>query len=158
MTDLVVPDMEDTQRLWRAFCRATGAATLGAVEAFGDSAAMADELLALVLTGTKRATAGLVSDVERAGEPLPEVGGHWIAVDGTGAARCVLRTTEIRIGPLDSVDEAFAWDEGEGDRTRAWWLQAHRRYFRRHGERTGTPFDEAAERVVFERFDVVWPR
>ena len=27
------------------------------------------------------------------------------------------RTTEVTIKPLSQVDEAFAWDEGEGDRT-----------------------------------------
>ena len=31
---------------------------------------------------------------------------------------------EVMIKPLSEVDEAFAWDEGEGDRTRDWWLAA----------------------------------
>ena len=41
------------------------------------------------------------------------------------------------IKPLPQVDEAFAWDEGEGDRTREWWLDAHRRYFARQAMREG---------------------
>ena len=38
--------------------------------------------------------------------------------------------TQVTIKPLSQVDEAFAWDEGEGDdRTRDWWLAAHRPLF-----------------------------
>ncbi|MCW2800128.1 MAG: hypothetical protein JWQ70_1600 [Aeromicrobium sp.] len=44
------------------------------VEAFGDSAAMADDLLGFVLDGPKRATAGFVEDFAIDNEPLPVVG------------------------------------------------------------------------------------
>ena len=55
----------------------------------------------------------------------------------------MLRTVEIRVGTLGTVDADVAWDEGEGegDRTHAWWLDAHRRFFVRQGERDGSPFD-----------------
>jgi uncharacterized protein YhfF len=118
---------------------------------------LADELLALVLAGTKRATAGLVADFVADGTPLPRPGEHWVVLDGRCAPAAVLRTTEARAGLLDSVDEAFAFDEGEGDRTRDDWLRGHRTYFCRVAEAAGTTFDEAAEQVVFERFALVWP-
>jgi uncharacterized protein YhfF len=54
------------------------------------------------------------------------------------------------------VDEAFAWDEGEGERTREWWLDAHRAYMRRVFARRGLEYDDRRD-VVFERFAVVWP-
>lgn len=127
-----------------------------AVDRFGDSAALTDELLGLVLAGTKRATAGLVADFAAAGEPLPRIGGHWVACDGAGTPRCVLRTTELRLGRLDSVDDAFAWDEGEDDRTRASWLREHERYFRRTQAARGEEWSDDLE-VLFERFRVVWP-
>ena len=126
------------------------------VEQFGDHAALADELLDLVLAGTKRATAGLVVDFAHQGEPLPRIGGHWVACDGSGVPRCVLRSVELRIGRLDSVDDSFAWDEGEGDRTRDDWLRGHRRYFTRTCAARGEQFTEEHE-VLFERFRVVWP-
>ena len=125
-------------------------------EQFGDHAALADELLDLVLAGTKRATAGLVADFAHEGEPLPRIGGHWIACDGDGRPRAVLRSTELRVGRLDSVDDAFAGDEGEGDRTRASWLEAHLRYFTRTLAARGRAWDDDLE-VVFERFRVVHP-
>jgi hypothetical protein len=66
------------------------------------------------------------------------------------------RTTEVTTKPLVEVDEAFAWDEGEGDRTRKWWFDAHRRYFARQAARDGF---EAGDDIVtvFERFEVVGP-
>jgi uncharacterized protein YhfF len=125
------------------------------VERFGDSREMADELLGLVLAGRKRATAGSIADFEREGVPLPARGTVWIVADGDGNPRAVLRTTDVRVGPLSSVDDAFAWDEGEGDRTRAWWLDAHERYFRRTIEAAGDEFTTDMP-TVFERFEVAY--
>lgn len=125
------------------------------VVAFGDSPEMADELADLVLHGPKRATAGLLRDFDH--EPMPVLGGHVVFVGGDGTPRGIWRTTEVRIGPLDSVDDAFAWDEGEGDRTRDDWLDGHRRFFARQAEREGFAFSDDIE-TVFERFDLVWPR
>jgi uncharacterized protein YhfF len=123
-------DRHAASAMWRDYAATLSAPPLDepTVERFGDGAALADELLGLVLAGTKRATAGLVEDFAADGEPLPRIGGHWIACDGAGVPRCVLRSTELRLGLLDSVDDAFAWDEGEGDRCRASWLRGHERY------------------------------
>ena len=142
--------MTDLPRLWHEFVEAHPefAGESPEVEPFGDTPEMADRLGRLVLAGTKRATAGPVE------EGVPPDGAHWVLLDGRGEAVAVIRTTEIRIGRLDSVDDAFAWDEGEGDRTRDWWLDAHRGYFRRRLPHV-TDFD--ALPTVFERFTVVWP-
>lgn len=126
-----------------------------AVEQFGDSPALADELLELVLHGPKRATAGSLAAYEHEGAPLPAVGDHWVVVDGSGRPRVVLRTAEVRVGPLSSVDDAFARDEGEGDRTRATWLADHEAYFRRELASLDLRFDPDMP-TVFERFDVVY--
>jgi uncharacterized protein YhfF len=126
------------------------------VECFGDSVELADELIDLVLHGPKRATAGLVADFAHEGEPLPRIGGHWVTCDGSGAPRAVLRSTELRIGVIESVDDAFAWDEGEGDRSREDWLLGHRGYFTRTCAARGETFTDEHE-IVFERFRVVWP-
>ena len=126
------------------------------VEAFGDSVELADELIALVLHGPKRATAGLVADYLRDAEPLPRIGGHWVVCDGSGTPKAILRTYELRVGPVISVDDAFAWDEGEGDRSRDDWLRAHRDFFTRTCQAAGRPYDDGLE-AVFERFRLVWP-
>jgi len=76
--------------------------------------------------------------------------------DGEGRPRFIWRTTEVMIKPLSQVDEKFAWDEGEGDDTREWWLAAHRRSFARQAAREGFHL-KGDPLVVFERFEVVWP-
>lgn len=148
----------EVRAFWAAF-RAAGGPAHDEYDlvSFGDSPAMADELAALVLNGPKRATAGLLRDFTVGGEAMPRVGGHAVVVDGTGRPVLVWRTTEVRVGPLSSVDEMFAWDEGEGDRTRADWLDGHTRFFKRQAEREGFEFRADIE-TVFERFTVVWPR
>lgn len=126
------------------------------IERFGDHAELTDELLGLVVDGPKRATAGLVAEFAAAGEPLPRVGSHWIACDSTGRPRVVLRSVELRVGPFTSVDERFAFDEGEGDRSLESWRAGHRDYWTRVGAALGIEWTEAHD-IVFERFEVVWP-
>lgn len=145
-----------TDEMWEAYTGATGRGGDYTVGAFGDHPQLVDELLALVLDGTKRATAAAVREFELVGEPLPRAGDHFVVLDSAGTPRCICRTTEVRIGPLSSVRPAFAWDEGEGDRTREDWLHEHSRYFDRVAEHAGIDLPEDVE-VAFERFAVVWP-
>jgi uncharacterized protein YhfF len=122
---------------------------------FGDSAEMADHLLALILSGTKRATAGAVADYEAEGSPIPKIGDLWLACDGEGEPRALLSTTEVRVGALDSVDAEFAWDEGEGDRSVEFWLRVHQEFFERRLRASGLAFASRMP-VVFERFEIVF--
>lgn len=139
-----MPDLAEVRRH-------TGHEVVGSF-AFGDSPDLADELLAYVTAGTKRATAGDVAALATADEPFPEPGQRWAVLDGSGALRYVIETVEATRGTLASVTPAFAWDEGEDDRTREHWLEGHRRYFRRQD----VPDPDRLE-VAFERFRVVWP-
>lgn len=158
LTPLPEPDPGLLAAFWRRCVVSLGldATTAQPVaECFGDTVELADKLIALVVDGPKRATAGGVADFEADNEPLPVVGGHMIATDGLMRPRAVIETTEVRVGPLSLVDDAFAWDEGEGDRTRACWLDSHTRYFRRRYESLGLEFSPDLA-VVFERFSVVY--
>jgi uncharacterized protein YhfF len=49
-------------------------------------------------------------------------------LDREGRPRFIWRTTVVMIKPLSQVDE------GEGDRTRDWWIAAHRPLFRSTSE------------------------
>jgi uncharacterized protein YhfF len=147
---------EAVERFWQAFRTAAGTRDGYDVVSFDDSPETATELAELVVDGRRRATAALLRQLSPDGEPLPIIGGYVVLVDGHGRPRAIWRTKELRLGPLVSVDEAFAWDEGEGDRTRASWLDAHRAFFGRLAERGGFALDDDIE-TVFERFEVVWP-
>ena len=97
--------------------------------AFGDGPALADELLDLVMKGVKTATC---STEDEPNTSMP--GERWIVLDGRGEPACVIETTEVSYRRFSDVDAAFAYEEGEGDRSLAYWRDAHRRYFGRQGK------------------------
>lgn len=148
----------DAERFAADYRIATGDDTpVAGAFGFGDTPEMADELAELVRTGPKRATAGAVVEFEADGEALPEAGQLWLIHDGSGKPVCLTRSTEVRRGPLEAtLDPAFAWDEGEGDRTHEDWLAGHTRYWTRTLARVGASFTPDLD-VVLERFEVVWP-
>ena len=113
----------------------------------GDSPEVADALLALILAGPKRATACLMRDVETGGKMMARVGGHVVVLDGQDRPRAIWRTWTVEVKPLDEVDAAFAWDEGEEERTREDWLTMHVRYFQRRAAAEGIGFRPAMPTV-----------
>ena len=150
-------DMAAAHGFWRSFKQMHGLDdSLEFADAFqfGDSFELANELADLVVNGPKRATCGTIAELEAANEAVPAVGDYWVACDGSGRPAAIIRTTDVRVGPLSSVDDRFAWDEGEGDRTRAHWLDAHTRCFTRALAAMGQEMHPDIE-VVFERFEVV---
>ena len=139
---------------WAVFAAATGVDGPYAAWGFGDDDKpdLMTELGLLVRDGPKRATTSRVEDYAPGGEPLPTVGDHSVILDGGGRPLCIIRTSAIEVRPFGEVDEAFAWDEGEGDRTLADWRRAHEWYFATIGD----PVTDATP-VVLERFVKVWP-
>lgn len=115
--------------------------------AFGDSPALADSLLALVLEGRKRATCGALRDFDPGGEPMPEKGRRDVVLDGQGRPACVIETTDVSICHFDDVSEDFAAAEGEGPY--ADWREGHIAYFTRNGGWSGDM------ELVCERFEVI---
>ena len=111
---------------------------------FGDSPELADELAALVLSGIKTATCWAASD-----GASTQVGKRMVVLSGSGEPVAVIETVELTQRRFSDVDAAFAYDEGEGDRSLAFWRRAHRRYFTRLGQ--------FAENMLLycERFQVV---
>jgi len=155
--DIAPADQRAVEAMWASYVADSGYdGPLVMAFAFGDSAEMADELGLLVLHGPKRATAELVQAFAAQDAPLPRAGDRCVVLGGDGRPLAVVRTTDVRVGPLSSVDDRFAWDEGEGDRTRAWWLDAHTRFFSRQCTAMGLTFSDDIG-VVFERFELVWP-
>jgi uncharacterized protein YhfF len=123
----------------------------------GTNVALATELADLVVDGPKRATTTLLRDFETGAQPVfPKPGDFWVLVDCWGHPLCVVQTTQVQLTAFADVDEAFAWDEGEGDRSLAWWREAHFDYFSRQAAIEGFVFDERSM-VVLERFTVIWP-
>ena len=56
---------------------------------------------------------------------------------------------------MAEVGAEFAFEEGEGDRSLAWWLEAHRAFWRREAEREGFEYSDDLD-VCCERFELAW--
>lgn len=115
--------------------------------AFGDSPALADELLALVLSGAKRATCDSLA--ARQADVMPTVGEVSVILDGAGRPACAIETTDVEIMRFGDVSAVFAAEEGEGDLSLDYWRAAHRGYFQRQGT-----YSEDMQ-VVCERFKLL---
>ncbi|MCB1251688.1 MAG: ASCH domain-containing protein [Austwickia sp.] len=121
--------------------------------AFGATPQQADQLLALVLAGTKTGTASALWDYEADAEPLPTAGMLSIILDGGGHPKALVRTDDVQIVPFAQVSEEHAYAEGEADRTLASWRDIHRRFFTEHATHDRGFAEDMP--VVLERFSVL---
>ncbi len=148
------------QRFWRAYLETLPEGSPAHDETyeawtFGDGPELADELGALVLNGRKTATCFALWEVEAGEETMARVGGKSVILDGRDEPICVIETTEVTVRRFDEVDDGFAREEGEGDRSLEYWRGAHRRYFERSLPEIGRSFSEDMP-LVCERFRVIY--
>ena len=123
---------------------------------FGYTPQTADKLGKLVLNGIKTATSSLAWAYEREAELYPMVGGYCVILDGSGHPICIIQTTEVNVVPFNEVDKDHAYQEGEGDRSLAFWRKVHWKFFTAECESLGiAPNDEMP--VVCEKFKLVFP-
>ncbi|MFM7719330.1 MAG: ASCH domain-containing protein, partial [Actinomycetota bacterium] len=80
----------------------------------GTPGEMRARLNALILAGTKRATAGLLAEYVREGEPVEHVGELLALVDDELRRIATLRVTRVELSRFADVPDAFAIAEGEG--------------------------------------------
>jgi len=152
--------MTSAEQLWAAFLEerpgVAGPGDTYSAWHFCDNQADADELVELVLSGRKRATAGALWSYDAEDEPLPQVGDFSVVTDWSGVARCIIRTVTVEVVAFDAVSEEFAAAEGEGDGSLTYWRDAHRAAFSRELGASGrSPRPDMP--VVCERFEVVFP-
>ena len=122
--------------------------------AFGDNPVLADELLALVLAGTKTGTSSALADYDAEDTPMPVVGELSIILDGAGHPAALIRTTDVQVVAFDDVDADFAAAEGEDDRSLESWRTEHTKYFLRTLDLDALPADF---QIVTERFELLYP-
>ncbi len=87
-----------------------------------------ERLAALIMAGRKRAT---VWDAKDENPTAP--GMQWV-VTVKERPVAVIETVRVQRRSFDSIDAAFAFEEGEGDRTLAFWRATHESFFRSEGD------------------------
>jgi len=149
---------DQIEAFWLDYQRAGSVQVEGfSATAFGHSRAVADELAALVRSGDKRAHATLERDFEAEGDDLPRPGEHIVILDGRGMPQAIVRITHVERRYFNDIDDEFAFECGEGDRTLAWWLVAYRQEFAERAEAQGFQVGEKAV-LILEYFELVWPQ
>jgi uncharacterized protein YhfF len=122
---------------------------------FGHTPELADRLGALVQAGTKTATSSLAWSYEAENKALPQVGALSLILDGNQNPLCLIETTQVEIKAFNQVEAQFAYDEGEGDRSLAYWRQVHWQVYAAECASLGRqPADDMP--LVCERFRVIF--
>jgi uncharacterized protein YhfF len=148
----------EVSKFWLEFCGKGGVVptTPYQVWYFGNRSDQARELAELVIAGTKTATASLFDANILEPEKAPVDEGYSVVTSFEGEPMCVIQTTEIRHLPFYAVDEAFAYDEGEDDRTLSSWRDGHWVYFTAEAAELGLGFDKDSM-ICCERFRLLYP-
>ena len=123
---------------------------------FGDTEEVAVECARLVKAGIKTATSALLWEMEADGEKMPKPGDLVIVTDLSGEPYCIIEVTECMIRPFNEIDDQFAFDYGEGDRTLLGWRKDSWDYFAPICESLGREPGETAP-MVCQRFRLVYP-
>ncbi|MBU6330655.1 MAG: ASCH domain-containing protein [Acidobacteria bacterium] len=101
---------------------------------FGTPGASREHLVGLVLHGGKRATAGLLSEYEREGEPVEHEGELLAMVDNRGRHVGTLEVTRVEVLRFADVPDEFAVAEAEGDLDAADFRASHLAFWTGVGE------------------------
>ncbi len=109
---------------------------------FCDNEYDANTCAELVVQNIKQATAPSLWWYEYHNEPMPKVGTLFIVTDWHGEAKAIIEVTKLEQVRFKDVGEAFAYAEGEGDRSLAYWRKVHRAYYTREMEKAGAHFNE----------------
>lgn len=109
----------------------------------------------LILRGEKQASCSMEYWYSHEGEVMPKAGHLQVVTNWHGDPVCIIEVTSVFLSPYNEVDAQFAAAEGEGDKSLAWWREAHWKFFSRECKELGIePSEEML--LVLERFKVVY--
>ena len=124
---------------------------------FGDNEKDANALADLVVKDIKRATSHSLLGLQLRKEPLPKIGDFFVVTNWKGDAKCIIRTTSVKLIPYFAIHGEHARLEGEGDKSLEHWRNVHWDYYTRElAEFEKRPLESMI--VVFERFEKVFER
>ncbi|MHA2938198.1 ASCH domain-containing protein [Vibrio sp. RC27] len=109
----------------------------------------------LILRGEKRASCSMEYWYSHEGELMPEVGHLQVVTDWNGKPICIIELTSVTKSKYCDITAEFAAEEGEGDKSLAWWREAHWEFFSLECAELGIePTEDML--LVLEHFKVVY--
>ena len=118
---------------------------------FGTKGEFRDELIALILQGKKKATAGTLEwDYRANGEPIEYIGEQLAVLNNDGEQVATVQVTRVDVASFADVPDEFALTEGEGDLSGDEFRKVHMRYW----TKLGLIINEDTE-IVLLYFDLV---
>lgn len=124
---------------------------------FCDNEKDANTCADLVCKDIKRATSHSLLGMQLRGETIPKIGDFFVVTDWSGKAKCIIRTTSVKLIPYFAIHAEHARLEGEGDKSLEHWRKTHWEYYTRElAEFDRKPLESMI--IVFERFEKVFQR
>lgn len=124
---------------------------------FCDNEKDANTCADLVCKEIKRATSHSLKGMQLRHEKLPKIGDFYVVTDWNGNAKCIIRTTSVKLVPYFAIREEHARLEGEGDKSLAHWKNTHwDRCTRELAEFGSQPTESMI--VVFETFEMLYKK
>lgn len=117
----------------------------------------ADECAELVEKGIKQATTESLWWFQTNNTELPKEGDLAIITSWDGQPKAIIKTTRVQIVKFKDVTAEFAYTEGEGDRSLAYWKKVHWDYYTEEMK----PYSKSPEPemdIVCEYFETIWPK
>src|SRR5690606_18235507 len=98
---------------------------------FGDNERDADQGVDLVINNVKKATSFSLLGLQHRKEPLPKIGAFMVLTDWNGKAKCIVRTTAVKLKLFFSITKEYVQLDGLGDKSLELWKKFHWDYFSR---------------------------
>jgi uncharacterized protein YhfF len=121
---------------------------------FGNPGESREKLIALILDGNKRATAGTLEwDYEAENEPIESVGERLAVIDNLQRHVATIQATRVEVHRFADVPDEFALAEAEGDLTGDDFRESHFKFW----SELGLPISDETK-IVLVYFDLVEDR
>ena len=98
---------------------------------FYDNEKDANESVDLVIKDVKKAASHSLLGLQSRKEALPKIGDFLVITNWEGKAKCIVKTTAVKLKPYFSIDEPYVRKEGEGDKSLSYWKKKHWEYYSR---------------------------
>lgn len=98
---------------------------------FSDNEQDADQGADLVINNLRKAATFSLLGLQHRKEPLPKIGAFIVLTDWNGKAKCIIRTTAVKLKPFFSITKEYAQLDGLGDKSLEYWKKFYWDYFSR---------------------------